>query len=314
MDDYDSKLRFLERLLGKSKYSHNTKEALFYCPFCKHHKQKLSINLKTDRWQCFPCGRAGKKSIAFIIREVGKKSDIEQYFRHYAAVKTNISSIIQNTNFELSLPEEFVPLISCRDSLAAGRKVWQYVLSRGISETDILRYKIGTAFEGQYKDRVIFPSFDRSGNVNLFTARSIESGTYLSPSVPSDYKNTIILNELNIDWTKPVIIVEGFVDMLKTTGNAIPLFGSSMTTESVLFEKIVMSKVPVYLALDVDADRKKQKIAKNFMSFEIPVYDINVSPFNDVGEMNREDFSLAYKDAKHMSHNDILRNRIRSLC
>jgi len=313
MDDHNSKLRFLERLLGKSKYSSNTKEALFYCPFCHHHKPKLSINLQTDRWQCFPCGKAGKKSLLYIIRHVGTKEDIETYLNHYAA-KKNLTYKNYITTFKVTLPDEFVPLISCKNSVIAGRKVWNYLIGRGITEEDILRYKIGTAFEGLYKNKIIFPSFDNKGNVNLFTARSF-NGSYMSPSVPPDYKNTIILNELNINWSKPVIIVEGFVDMLKTTGNAVPLFGSSLVKESRLFEEIVMNKSIVYLALDADvkAQQKKYKIAKNFMGYGVSVYDVSMGSFNVVGEMTKKDFAIVYKNATLLSHDSVLRNRMRAI-
>jgi len=311
--DYDSKLSFLERLLGKYKYSNSTKEAEFFCCFCSHHKQKLSINIETDHWQCWVCGKAGK-SLIYLIKKVGSREDIEDYLKKYKS--NNINIFIDKeaiSQFHLNLPEEFRPIVECKDSIA-GRKAYDYLTRvRKIEEKDILRHKIGLAIAGDYQNRIIFPSFNKEGFINYFTTRGYEGG-YVSPTVPKGYRSQIIPNELNIDWTKPVVLVEGYVDMLKSIPNTIPLFGKSIMEHWVLFEKIVMSDIPIFLALDQDAKKSSHKISELFMSSDVLVYNIDISPYKDVGEMSKEEFKNRYECAIPVSRNSIFREKLRMLC
>ena len=62
----------------------------------------------------------------------------------------------------------------------------------------------------------------------------------------------IIFNELNIDWSKELTIVEGPLDLIKTNDNATCLLGSSLTEDMLLFQKIVANKTNIKLALDSD--------------------------------------------------------------
>ena len=48
---YSEKLEILEEILGTF-YSSND-EILFFCPFCKHHKRKLSINLSKNNYTSY---------------------------------------------------------------------------------------------------------------------------------------------------------------------------------------------------------------------------------------------------------------------
>lgn len=310
-----SKIEFLEKLLGKCKYSHNTKEAEFYCCFCFHRKKKLSINVETDQWKCWVCNKGGK-NLVFVIKKVGNNADIQNYLNNFKAKTVRFSSTDSaETKFSLSLPPEYKPLIHNLDTLY-GRRALSYLTKRGITENDILFYKIGIAFDGLCQDRIILPSFDASGELNFYTTRAIVDDAYMkhwSPSVPVGYKADCIFNELNIDWSKPVVLVEGFFDMMKAV-NAIPLFGSSMNQEYNVFQRIIHNKTPVYLAFDADAKNKSHHLGDLFMRYDADVYFIEVSPFNDVGEMTKEQFLERMSSAVPFSQEFIFRNKLRMLC
>lgn len=311
--DFNGKLLFLEKLLGKAKYSHNTKEALFYCPFCHHHKPKLSVNIETDSWQCFPCGKAGR-NLLFLIKKRGNRDSVDEYLKKYKSDKASVHVDKKAiAEFTIRLPKEFVPIVECRNSVV-GIRAWGYLTQvKKILPEDILRHKIGLAIGGQYADSIIFPSFNKKGFLNYFTTRSY-TGKYVSATVPKGYKSQFIANELNIDFRKPIVLVEGYTDMLKSVSNTVPLFGKTLLTESVLFETIVLSGVPaVYLALDLDAQKDVQKIAKKFMQWDVPVYIVGVGPFKDVGEMEKDEFVNRYEMATLCSRNDLLRERMRNL-
>jgi len=311
--DFNGKLRFLEGLLGRSRYSHGTKEALFYCPFCHHHNPKLSVNLESDKWQCFPCGKAGR-NLMFLVKKKGNSNSVNEYLKKYKSDKASVYIDKKAiSEFSLELPKEFVPIVECQNSVV-GIRAWEYLTQvKKISGEDILKHKIGLAVTGQYRDRIIFPSFNKKGFLNYYTTRSY-SGRYISPEVPKGYKSQIIANELNIDFKKPIVIVEGYTDMLKAGSNTVPIFGKTLLVESLLFESIILNTVPaVYLALDADAKKASRKIAKKFMEWDVPVYSIDVSPYNDVGEMPKEVFSEKYETAKLYSRYSLLRERMRAL-
>lgn len=157
------------------------------------------------------------------------------------------------------------------------------------------------------------PSFDEDGNLNYYVGRSIDDDTkmkYVNAKVP---KKTVIFNGINIDWKSELTLVEGPMDLVKCNDNATCLLGSSLGESYALFENIVRNGTPVLLAMDPDAAGKAQEIAKRLAYYGIDVRVLDVAPFDDVGEMSRDDFVIAKKNAKRWSHNDRLFHMIKSL-
>ena len=312
----NSKLAFLERLFGKGSYSSSTKEFGIFCPYCFHYKKKLFINIEIDSWHCFVCGKAGK-NLVYLIRKVGKNSDVDEYARLHKAKNVFIKNVEKNKQleeFSIKLPDDFVPLVNCKNSIM-GQRAISYLNRRGITENDILRHKLGISFERKYEDRVILPMFNAEGKLVYFTARSINGSNfkYQDPDTPKGYKKSIVLNELNIDWNKPVVLVEGVFDALKCE-NAIPLFGSSLTKEYGIFQSIVRNCTKIYLGLDADAQDKSMKIAELLMNYDKEVYHIDVNPFKDIGDMDREDFNSRYQSAKMVDYSSIYKQKLRNIC
>ena len=94
-----------------------------------------------------------------------------------------------------------------------------------------------------------------------------------------------------IEWNKPIILVEGAFDAIKSGANSIPLLGSSLRENSKLFQAIVQNSPPVYLALDSDARDKAAYIARRLMEYGVELYKIDLKEYNDVGEMTKEEFT-----------------------
>jgi hypothetical protein len=306
---YTSKLSFLERIFGKAKYHPNTKEAEFFSPFVHHHKPKLSINLDTDAWRCWISGKNGKK-LFFPLKEAGaSREDLQDYITKYKSDKV----VVLNRNFtedtRVTWPSGYSALANCKTSVM-GKRAFDYLVGRGIDEVDILRYKIGLTAD---QDKIVFPSFDKQGKLNFYTVREY-SGRYNIPFVPKGYKNTIVLNELNVNWKQPVVIVEGFVDMLKSVRNTIPLFGSYLVEDSLLFESLVEYNSPVVLALDPDAWQKAEQVAKKLFRYDLDVYTVEVNPHKDVGAMTKEQFLEAFEKRQQWCPEDSFRKRLKALC
>jgi DNA primase len=182
--------------------------------------------------------------------------------------------------------------------------VRRYLKSRGLNRDDIVKWKIGYCPEGDYKERIIIPSFDNEGELSYFIARSYTPGgwqKYKNPPAEKDF----IFNELYLDWRKDVVIVEGVFDAI-VAGNAIPLLGSTLRENSYIFQKIVDNCDEIYIALDSDAKEKEFKISKLFMSYGVDVYRVDTSGFEDVGEMNKETFQARKKTADFLSLDNYL--------
>jgi DNA primase len=139
------------------------------------------------------------------------------------------------------------------------------------------------------------PSFNLEGGVNFFVARTYTNDwpKYKNPPAHRD----IVFNELWVDWDKPIILVEGVFDAIKSGPNSIPLLGSSLRENSRLFQAIVKHGSRIYLALDKDAANKTSHIAKRLMEYDVELYKIDLKDYNDVGEMTHEEFSAVKQDA-----------------
>jgi DNA primase len=160
---------------------------------------------------------------------------------------------------------------------------------------------------GEYQNRIIIPSFDSSGHLNFFTARSYTEAwlKYKNPRISKD----IIFNDLNIDWSSSVTLVEGPFDAIKCA-NSIPLLGSSLRENSKLFQKICKYKPDIFLAMDQDAKSKQFTMAKKLKQYGIRVRIIDTYPHSDIGEMSKKEITRRKQNASIVSEVDYLRYRL----
>lgn len=319
----NDKLSFLKGFLGQCKFNHNTKEAEFFCPSCKHHKQKLAVNIDTDVYQCWVCGKKG--TILSLLYDVKVPSEkISSYISVFKPKNVNKKSgircvqVLIGNQYVPSLPKEYQPLSTSKNSFFC-KNAFAYLKSRDLPEDYILKYKLGFCSTGEYTNRIIIPSFDKEGNLNFFTGRDItgqSSIPYLNDikNMPKGYKNTIIVNELNVDFSKTVIITEGFFDMFKSVPNTVPLCGSSFTKEGLLFNTLVQNQSDVILALDPDAFFKKTlKMASLMLSYGLNVRSADFRPFKDLGKMTKEEGTARIANARELNEVIIRRYKLKGL-
>ena len=130
---------------------------------------------------------------------------------------------------------------------------------------------------------------------------------YMNASVS---KTSIIFNEINVNWKKELLLVEGPFDLMKCPKNATCLLGSSLTNDMKLFKKIVENKTTVYLALDSDVYYKTLKIANLLYSYDIETFIVDTRSANDVGDMSLEQFKELLSSAKLYEKEDTLLSKI----
>jgi hypothetical protein len=203
---------------------------------------------------------------------------------------------------KVELPQEFRTLTS-KDRPLISNPAFRYLRERGLSKDDILKWKIGYCYEGQYRNRIIIPSFNDDGDTNYFIARSYSGDSYKYKN-PRASKN-IVFNELFVDWDQDLVIVEGVFDAI-VAGNAVPILGSTLRADSRLIQKIVYNDTPVYIALDPDAEAKERKIIQTLMKYDIELYKIDVSGYEDVGSMPKEIFERRKQQASFIDNDNYL--------
>jgi len=299
-------LKILHEVIGDDRQT-SKNEHYFKCPACNHYKYKLAINLDKNAFHCWVCDYRGR-NIRRLIRRFGSYIQLQKWdgitdrtdLERFADLFVERSSRQDKTKMEL--PEEFVSL--CSDSVpATGIYALRYLQKRGATKADILKWKIGYCFSGEYRNRIIVPSFDDDGDCSYFVARSYagDSYKYKNPRASKD----IVFNELFINWNDDLILVEGVFDAL-VAGNAVPILGSTLRSNSDLVRKIVLNDTPVYIALDPDAREKENKIIKTLLRYDIELYKIDVSGHEDVGSMPKEVFQGRKNNASFIDRDNYL--------
>jgi len=302
----------LRRVFGKPKRYRN--EYLFYCPFCNHHNKKLSINIKKNVYQCWVCSKSGRPQ--YLIRKFGTREQYTEYLELIGESEIfdskdlldlfKLKNKTEKTKKQIKLPSEYRCLINDHGKLSQLAR--NYLIRRGLTEDDIIRWKLGYCPSGDYINRIIIPSFDDDGYINYFIGRAHTTSSipYLKPG---ESKN-IIFNELSVDWDKPIILIEGVFDAIKAGENAIPILGSFLAPDSALLYRIAESQTPTYLALDTDAQKQEQIIAARLKRYGVPVYHIDIGKYNDVGEMPKEEFQICVQQAEQIDELYELKNKI----
>jgi hypothetical protein len=52
---------------------------------------------------------------------------------------------------------------------ATGHMQYKYLAKKRLTKADILKWKIGYCFSGEYRNRIIIPSFDDDGDVAILS-------------------------------------------------------------------------------------------------------------------------------------------------
>jgi DNA primase len=306
---YSEKLQILEEVLGS--FYRSNEECLFMCPYCKHHKRKLSVNIDNNTFKCWVCDSRGR-NVYTLIKRFGNYSHKKHWksFEEVVDISDFDNIFKENKEEELvqriKLPSEYVCLANRNLSYTA-KHALNYLKKRKITEYDILRWKIGYCENGEYKNRIIIPSFNLDGNCDYFIARAYTKD-WLKYKNPPVSKN-IVFNELMINWDKPITLVEGVFDAI-SADNSIPLLGSTLNTRSKLFRTILTHSKRVYVALDHDAEKKALNIIKSLISYGVEVYKINTSGYEDVAEMPKEQFETNKQNANMFDFNLLLLQKI----
>ena len=206
----------------------------------------------------------------------------------------------------LKLPTEFIFLGGSNLPFEA-RQALRYLLKRGITTEDIHFYKLGFCSEGEYRNRIIIPSYDEDGKLNYFIARDIFPNSRFKYKNPPMSKDTVVF-ELFINWNEPIVLVEGSFDAIAVRKNVIPLLGKFPSKS--LVKKLVTKRVKkVYVALDTDAKKDAAKLVKFLMDSGIEAYLLSMKE-KDPSELGFEEFWNRVKQTEQSTFSDIIRGKL----
>ena len=342
--------QILTVFLGESKQGEYTKECenyQFNCPCCKEYNGNIEDNkynlevllspTKGLKFHCWKCSETDgmKGNLSYLVKRYGGRNLYLSYKEELSAIKA--ANLYNIPNFDeifgenevaiLKLPKTFtkINLSECKD-----KRVVEYLKKRGIDQEIIDRYNIGytTWEEKEYslRNRIIIPSFNAYGELNYWVGRDFmpekknaENGL-ISGSKKTKYKNCtndnkkIILQESLIDWDSTIILVEGAIDCLYFTGNAISMLGKKLTKDMVLYEKLMtMANGPIYIVLDSDTDINETK--KIYMLLDNgrlkgKIHYVRMEKYKDFGDAyekgGRKNIIELLKTGKHFEETDLV--------
>ena len=253
-------------LKSKGQSLKKSNEYMWWSPFISHHKPKLQVNIQTGKWHCWVSNQGGHNHFQLLKaigapRELFKEMSEAVGSTYYSSEKKDEKQVVIN------LPKEAKPLWNGGESLQKLHAL-RFVMERGLSMEDIIRYNLHYCLSGIYQNRIIIPSYDSNGQLNYFVGRDFYKSNmkYKNPPIPKD----IIGFDLYVNWDEPIILCEGVFDAMAIKNNSIPLFGKTILPK--LYKKIVEKKVShITICLDDDAFKDSLEIASNFMDNGIQV-------------------------------------------
>jgi hypothetical protein len=310
------KVKFYESIFGRGRLSGNGINFDVKCPICAPidaSKKKLSIRTVDDANHCWVCGWKAR-SLLPLLKKFGTQDKINIY-KSLLGIKDNNDLITAETEVEevkkIKLPEDFCLLALGNSSDYDVKAHWRYIHSRGLEEKDAWYFKFGFSNNPRWKRRVLMPSFDCNGKLNYFAARAVDAFRKPKYDNPDIDKNSIIFNEISIDWTKRLILCEGPFDLVKCPENSTAMLGSDLDERHELFNKILLHNTPIALAMDSDMWHTKiPKLVKKLQEYDIDVIVVDVRPWGDPGSMTKIQFSQALSDARALTWGDLFSSKL----
>ena len=256
------------------------------CPFCVQRghtpdtRYRLGVNIRTGQAHCFNCEWKGS----------GQKTldDLKIYIN---LGYTDPVEPVVVTKTSVKLPSDFILLADEGEELC--ESAWKYLISRGATQPQIVRHKIGYSTSGLYAYRIIFPVWNRKKKLAGFVGRDWTGTQKLRyKNSEGEIKNTLY-NAHRLDVFKKsgdyVVLTEGVMDCLaveRAGYQCCALLGRALT-EQQEHELRGIKNICVFLDWDDDGVKTGLETASRLSSSQRQVYV--ATPKNgkkDAGEMD----------------------------
>jgi DNA primase len=311
----------LNKLIQKlGNYKNNSyNEYSFCCPFCIKIRNKeddgfhLYINVKNLQYFCFKC-----KSSGHIKKVLGNNEDFSNVkLSDWKGIRNRVKYGIVNKcekSSNIELPRDYMEIIK-------GSKAHEYLESRGISDEQIVLYKIGFGTENlldiddekrRYyagSGRIIFPDFDEDNMLKYWVAR-----TYVDHQ--NKYRNPVgarssdQLYGLHIAKKySTVVITEGVISAIKGGRNCVATYGKNVTEQQVL--RLIESCFETYIvALDGDAVLESFELSRRL--YHGGCKNVRVVKYQDINDdpASVENFSQLVENSFCYNFSTVIKEKV----
>ena len=247
----------LSDVLGAPHQHYESKGQIsFDCPVCAAEKGlengdgkgNLEINYSRHVYKCWACGET--LGTHGPLGKLFDKFGTKKQKKVYELIKPEELKQEEKKKVWLRLPEGYTTFEDSNPRFIPHIEAYKYLVSRGITDEIIKKYKIGYTVKGDFAYRIIVPSFNSEGQLNYYVARAWtpKKMKYKNPSVPKD---EIIFNEGLIDWDKDIYLVEGAFDSF-FLNNPLVMLGKKMS--KLIFENLYLrANAGIVVCCDGDA-------------------------------------------------------------
>ena len=318
----------MSRFLGD--YKIYTKDEIYFkCPMCKRADgaKKLAIcfnpsakNEKNESvylsWKCWNDIKHRGRSLNKLLSMMGHGSDVQSQLneilgkKHLTYGLDSLNKMLfvepKPTTQQIVLPQEFIPMYPHKDGFYY-QKAYNYLINeRGLTNEDLIKYNIGYCSSGTYAGFVIIPSYNSNGVLNYYVIRNFGGGNIRYKNPPTS-KN-IIFNELHINFSEPIYLVEGFFDATAIKRNSIPILGNSIQSE--LKKRIIMERPKTYIILDKDALKESMKSIQDFVQNGIEVYFVDLP---NIGGIAKDPNDIGFTEIQNLIKNKSIKMDIKTI-
>lgn len=173
-------------------------------------------------------------------------------------------SIIKNFNIGLSLSDS---------------ELYNVLKSKGFNDEDIISSAVavrrGNNIYDLYKNRIMFPLYDLDGRVVGFSGRIYskrDESKYINTKETEIFKKGELLYNYHIAkkvarQEKNIIVVEGFMDVIRLSTIGITNVVATMGTAVTKFQASLIKKLALNITLMFDGDEAGNKATKSFLEY-----------------------------------------------
>jgi len=231
---YEQLLRALQPL---GEYKTDGSQLKFNCPRCEKElgnpidKYNLEISLNKNACHCWACGLKG--GLSFIIEKYGY-ADFAKLFKKD-----------KKDNYKSQVEEKTLILPPNCGTVYNYPEIYDYLKSRGLTFEIIKERGILYCYDGNFKNNIIYPSYNKNGELVAFVSQNFYTKKYkkhLSSKFVCFYENFINKNSI-------IIITEGILDGL-IVPNSLILLGTEINDKILDF----LTDTNVLLILDADVN------------------------------------------------------------
>ena len=143
-------INLLNRVIGNSgRKLRKLNEYMYWSPFISHHKPKLQINIKTQKWLCWVSNQGGHNLFQLFKKVNATNKQFTELRNIVGETSYKYPSDISKKEEKVELPKQYKPL--WEDGYSIQRKhALVYLYNRGITKDDIIKYSIGFCDEVLY--------------------------------------------------------------------------------------------------------------------------------------------------------------------